>query len=90
MTLLRTWLADDDRAGVVLAGDAGVGKTRLGTEYLAVGADAGYVTLRAIGTRAGQSLPFGAFATLLPGGEPNEPGSADNRVERAAVDAAGR
>ncbi len=51
---------------VVLAGAAGVGKTRLGTECLARAGASGFVPVRASATSATSGLPFGAFAHLLP------------------------
>jgi DNA-binding CsgD family transcriptional regulator len=52
--------------GVVLAGAAGVGKTRLAAECLTVASAAGFVPLRAAATQAAARLPLGAFAPLLP------------------------
>lgn len=51
---------------VILAGAAGVGKTRLAIECLARAEASGYVALRASATQATSGLPFGAFAHLLP------------------------
>jgi len=53
-------------SGVVLAGAAGVGKTRLANECLDLAADHGFVALRASATQAAAALPFGAFSPLLP------------------------
>src|SRR6267378_3881065 len=55
--LLRT-----GRGAIVLAGPAGVGKTRLATECLAVAASQGFVPLRVAATQGAAGLPFGAFA----------------------------
>ena len=52
--------------GVVLAGPAGVGKTRLAAEYLTGLERSGASVARVSATRAGTSLPLGAFAPLLP------------------------
>jgi DNA-binding CsgD family transcriptional regulator len=52
--------------GVVLAGPAGVGKTRLAAECLTAASAAGFVPLRAAATQAAARLPLGAFAPLLP------------------------
>jgi DNA-binding CsgD family transcriptional regulator len=51
---------------VILAGPAGVGKTRLATECLSVAASTGFAPLRVSATAATARLPFGAFANLLP------------------------
>ncbi len=60
-TLLRA-----GRGAIVLAGPAGVGKTRLATECLAVAAAQGFVPLRVAATQGAAGLPFGAFASLVP------------------------
>jgi tetratricopeptide (TPR) repeat protein len=68
---LEALVADirEARGGVVLAGAAGVGKTRLAKEALAgvhaVGRDVEWVAA----TRAAASIPFGAVSHLLPAGE---------------------
>jgi DNA-binding CsgD family transcriptional regulator len=51
---------------VVLAGLAGVGKTRLAREALAQAERAGCAVVWVIATRAAGSIPFGAFAHLIP------------------------
>lgn len=66
---------------VVLAGDTGVGKSRLAAELMdrwrATGAEAARVSA----TRAGSEIPLGAFAGLLPG---NGPGTAGDDAEDRA------
>jgi hypothetical protein len=52
--------------GVVLAGPAGVGKTRLAGECLGLAEGRGFVPLRVTATQAASSLPFGAFAPFVP------------------------
>ena len=59
-------LLRDGGGGVVLAGPAGVGKTRLAAECLTAASEAGFVTLRAAATQAAARLPLGAFAPLMP------------------------
>ena len=59
-------LAADDGAGFVIAGPAGVGKTRLAVEAARAATKKGYATAHIVGTRAASSIPFGAFAPLLP------------------------
>ena len=56
----------DDGGGFVIAGPAGVGKTRLAVEATRVATEKGYATAHVVGTRAASSIPFGAFAPLLP------------------------
>jgi len=63
---LDALLAAKGRAGVVLAGPPGVGKTRLANECLDVAVTRGYATARAVASRAAAGIPLGALATLLP------------------------
>jgi DNA-binding CsgD family transcriptional regulator len=56
----------DTHAGVVLAGAAGVGKTRLAREALDRAAAAGSEVEWVAATRAAASIPFGAVSHLLP------------------------
>lgn len=58
--------AIEELGAVVLAGPAGVGKTRLVRELLAERRAAGWTTDWVAATPASSSIPFGAFATLLP------------------------
>jgi DNA-binding CsgD family transcriptional regulator len=51
---------------VVIAGPAGVGKTRLAREALAVARRSGRLTRWAAGTSAAAAIPLGAVAHLLP------------------------
>jgi predicted ATPase len=57
-------------SGVVIAGAAGVGKTRLAREVLAWARAQGLVTRWAVATQAASTIPFGALAQLLP--DPDE------------------
>jgi DNA-binding CsgD family transcriptional regulator len=68
--------------GVVLAGPAGVGKTRLAREAVTAAGHRGAVTHWAVGTASARSLPLGPFAALL-GGVGVDP----TRALREAVDA---
>ncbi|MGW0806247.1 LuxR C-terminal-related transcriptional regulator [Nonomuraea sp. NPDC002799] len=52
-------------AGVMISGEAGVGKSRLAAQALA-GLD-GYAVVRALGTETASMIPFGAFAHVLTG-----------------------
>jgi hypothetical protein len=60
-TLLHT-----GRGAILLAGAAGVGKTRLATECLDLATARGFVPLRAPATHGAAGIPFGAFASLVP------------------------
>ncbi|MGH3781960.1 MAG: LuxR C-terminal-related transcriptional regulator [Pseudonocardiaceae bacterium] len=55
----------DGPAGVVLAGPAGVGKTRLAREALAAAEQRGALTRWAVATASARTLPLGAFAATL-------------------------
>ncbi|MFI6504956.1 LuxR C-terminal-related transcriptional regulator [Nonomuraea typhae] len=55
-------------AGAMIAGEAGVGKSRLAME--AVARLTGYRVVRALGTETATMIPFGAFAHVL-GGPPD-------------------
>src|SRR5882757_3979913 len=69
----------DDRRNVVLAGRTGVGKSRLGQEALDICRAAGFAIARVTATRASSGIPLGAFASLLPVGEPRR-GAVDDRA----------
>jgi DNA-binding CsgD family transcriptional regulator len=55
------------RAGVVLAGPAGVGKSRLAQELATHGVEQGMAVSRTVVTKSAASIPLGALAPLLPG-----------------------
>jgi tetratricopeptide (TPR) repeat protein len=64
-TILDT-IAAAEVTGVVVAGDAGVGKTRLTREVLAIAQARGLATRWAVATQAASTIPLGALAQLLP------------------------
>jgi DNA-binding NarL/FixJ family response regulator len=67
-------LAGPAPVAFVLAGAAGVGKTRLASEASRTAAGLGFTTAQAVGSRAAASIPFGPFAPLL---SVNDPAPAD-------------
>lgn len=66
LQLVANAIGSADRGGIVLAGAAGVGKTRLGSECMTVAEKVGFATSRVVATRAASSIPFGPLAPLLP------------------------
>jgi DNA-binding CsgD family transcriptional regulator len=77
--------------GVLFAGPAGVGKTRLATECLALAEDRKWSTAVVRANRAAASIPYGAFAPLLPAAFRSNEGEADalRQAAHAVLDAAG-
>ncbi len=65
LELVDTALRADRARGVVVAGVAGVGKSRLAAEGAARAQAQGLAVERAFATRASASIPFGAVAHLL-------------------------
>jgi DNA-binding CsgD family transcriptional regulator len=59
-------LDDPGATGILLHGEAGVGKTRLANEIAAVAEDRGRRVARAVASRSATDLPLGALAHLLP------------------------
>lgn len=70
--LLRHVVEDDSAGGIVIAGAAGVGKTRLALDALELARASGFPTERVHASNAARAVPFGAFASFLP---PPEQGS---------------
>jgi DNA-binding CsgD family transcriptional regulator len=77
LELVAALLRDGPSSGVVVAGDAGVGKTRFLAEVLAAAEARRYATGWSTATRAAATIPFGAFAHLLPIPEPSGGGRLD-------------
>jgi len=59
-------LAEDHAHGLLIAGPAGVGRTRLAREALAIAAAGGRLTRWATASEAAALVPLGALAHLLP------------------------
>jgi len=57
---------DTGVGGVLFAGPAGVGKSRLAFECLGFAAERGYRTAHVRANRSSATIPYGAFAALLP------------------------
>ncbi|MEV4316770.1 LuxR C-terminal-related transcriptional regulator [Actinocrispum sp. NPDC049592] len=66
LTDLLAALDDRARSGVLLCGPAGVGKTRLADEFLAVAEGSGRACGRATASDTAAQVPLGALAHLLP------------------------
>ncbi|MGW0803474.1 AAA family ATPase [Nonomuraea sp. NPDC002799] len=66
LSTVRACLRRGDAKGVVISGDAGIGKTRLAREILALAEAQGCRTAWVAATGALASIPFGAVAGLLP------------------------
>lgn len=73
------------RAGVVVAGPAGVGKTRLGIEFVESCDTNGRPTARVFATSTAARIPLGAFAPLLEGATDNGPNRAAGLRQAAAT-----
>jgi len=74
-------LTESQSRGVIIAGLAGVGKSRLAAEGLQLLERRGFATARVTATRSASSLPFGALAPLLPSGRYEMAGLADDRAD---------
>ena len=83
---------DGHAGGVLLAGPAGVGKTRLAFECVSLATDRGYATAHVRANRSSATIPYGAFAGLLPpaaGRAPESRGDLLRHFAEAVLDHAG-
>jgi DNA-binding CsgD family transcriptional regulator len=71
LALIAQAMDDPAVAGIVVAGEAGVGKTRLALEALGQAGPERYVVKRAVATGATRSIQLGALAQLLPADLPS-------------------
>ena len=71
LELIQLAMQSASTSGIVLAGMAGVGKTRLAVEALTAARSGGWATEWAVAMRAAATLPFGALARMLPQVEPS-------------------
>ena len=69
------------KSALVLAGPAGVGKSRLALELVGQADPAGMAVVRVTATRAASDLPLGAFTSQLSGLHHGEPIGVDDRAE---------
>lgn len=69
------------KASLVLAGPAGVGKTRLASELAGRCVRAGLTAVSVTGTSSSVDIPFGAFAPLLPPLDPELVGRVDAQAD---------
>ena len=91
LELIEERLSNGTNAVLVIAGAAGVGKTRLATEALELAAAHGKETARVVASRSAASVPFGAVSPLLPDLDRTSetPFSFLRRAARAIADRAG-
>jgi DNA-binding CsgD family transcriptional regulator len=78
---IRETLIGSRGRGVVLAGETGVGKSRLAQEVLRLAEAADVATARVTGKLASSGIPLGAFAPLLPSIGHDETGVVDDRAD---------
>jgi DNA-binding CsgD family transcriptional regulator/tetratricopeptide (TPR) repeat protein len=69
MSRILTGLTESRPASFILAGAAGVGKTRLAAAAAESAAGLGFAVARAVATRGATPVPFGPFAPFLPVGQ---------------------
>jgi len=60
---------EGDLGGVIIAGGAGLGKTRLAAEAVDIARENGWIAHFVVGTYAAQSIPLGVFAQWIEGSD---------------------
>ncbi len=75
-------------AGVLLLGEAGIGKTSLARQLAGQAADAGAAVVRVVGRAVSSGAPFEAFAGALTGPPPGAAAGGQGQVTAAQVAAA--
>lgn len=70
-----------DANGIMLAGAAGVGKTRLALKCVDLAEEAGASAVRINATRASRPIPLGAFTPLMPTVHHGESAGVDDRAD---------
>lgn len=78
---LREAVLDPHGRSLVIAGAAGVGKSRLALELLSIADRAGFAVARATATRSASGIPLGALAPILPMAQQAGPGTVDDRAD---------
>jgi DNA-binding CsgD family transcriptional regulator/tetratricopeptide (TPR) repeat protein len=66
LRIIEAAIGDPDASGIVICGAAGVGKSRIAREALALAASKGYEVRWAVATSSARQLPLGAFAPWTP------------------------
>ena len=93
LRVVSATLSEGSTGGLVVAGPAGVGKTRLALEASELAAAEGCAVTWVRATRSAASIPLGAFGALLPPADTPLPGGVEllARVRHALAErAAGR
>jgi DNA-binding CsgD family transcriptional regulator len=85
LSRLRQAVSDPRCHGVVIAGAAGTGKTRLASECLDFARELDLRVTRVVASRAVRDVPFGALAQLMPEQGPAAGSEVDDRASRLRI-----
>jgi DNA-binding NarL/FixJ family response regulator len=69
LRLIEAALSDRESSGIVIHGEAGVGKSRIAREALSVAVSKGHDVHWIVGSSSARSLPFGALASWIGPGD---------------------